>query len=442
MANIIREERYIKADFANNNNKAWYIRVLDTNPIIVETEFGRVGSNFQKSTKQFNSQQEAINFLEKKCSEKERDGRNGEIAYRKLKTVEGTGGPSPKVVETSNLAQIAKEDIKFNSPEVEKLIVRLTNANVHNIVANTNITYNKGSGLFETPCGIVTKDGINEARKLLADIGVFVQNNDLRTDKYGQMLNEYLMIVPQDVGRKLDPTTLYTSMNDIYKQNDILDSLEVSFQKVSTQPNDDNKNNGETKRERIFNTQLNLVEDGKVIDRIIKKYNDTKSGMHVSSSLKVKRVYEVTIDNMKKNFHEKASSLSNIMELWHGTRCSNLLSIIRSGLCIVPATASHVCGRMWGRGLYFASSSTKSLNYSTGGVWHNSSYDSNCFMFLADVAMGEVYYPKRGESWNYELPKGYNSTWATVKNTGLHHDEMIIPNDFQCNLRYLVEFGR
>ena len=41
MATIVREERYIKSDYKNNNNKFWYIRQFDDHS--VTTEFGRVG---------------------------------------------------------------------------------------------------------------------------------------------------------------------------------------------------------------------------------------------------------------------------------------------------------------------------------------------------------------------------------------------------------------
>ena len=52
--------------------------------------------------------------------------------------------------------------------------------------------------------------------------------------------------------------------------------------------------------------------------------------------------------------------------------------------------------------MYFANSSTKSLNYAYG-YW-DGKRDNNCFMFLCDVAMGKHYTAKYGEA----LPKpGY-----------------------------------
>jgi hypothetical protein len=41
MSTLVREAKYIKADFGKNNNKFWYIREYDD--ATVETEYGRVG---------------------------------------------------------------------------------------------------------------------------------------------------------------------------------------------------------------------------------------------------------------------------------------------------------------------------------------------------------------------------------------------------------------
>ena len=120
-------------------------------------------------------------------------------------------------------------------------------------------------------------------------------------------------------------------------------------------------------------------------------------------------------------------------------RAANLLSILKCGLVVPPANASHCTGRMWGNGVYAASSSTKALNYSTG-FWGQSS-TRRTFMFALDVALGKPYTPRRGSSWGYKLPKGYHSTWAKARESGLRHDEFITPYTYQCNLTRLVEFS-
>jgi predicted DNA-binding WGR domain protein len=90
MATMVREEKYIKSDLRNNNNKFWTIQVYDDGNVI--TLFGRVGDTGQSRTKSFGNQTSAEKFADKKIREKLRSGRNGEIAYRPLNVVEGTEG--------------------------------------------------------------------------------------------------------------------------------------------------------------------------------------------------------------------------------------------------------------------------------------------------------------------------------------------------------------
>jgi poly [ADP-ribose] polymerase len=143
---------------------------------------------------------------------------------------------------------------------------------------------------------------------------------------------------------------------------------------------------------------------------------------------------------MDNAFQSKGMPVGNVMELWHGTKCSNLLSILKIGLIIPSSGSRHVTGRMFGDGLYFSDQSTKALNYAGGYAPGQNRYGSTrrIFMFLADVAMGKHYVP---DSWGYNFPKrGYDSTFAKARKSGVRNNEMIVYNTYQANLKYLIEF--
>ena len=112
---------------------------------------------------------------------------------------------------------------------------------------------------------------------------------------------------------------------------------------------------------------------------------------------------------------------------------------MKSGLIIPKSSGSiQITGRMFGDGLYFSDQATKSLNYSYG-YWDGGSKDDNCFMFLADVAMGKIHTPSGPTS---SLPKkGYDSTFAEAGKSGVMNNEMIVYRTSQANLRYLIEFA-
>jgi len=166
MANVVEHRRYIKSDHKKNNNKFWYITLYDNSTVI--TEYGRVGNSAQTSEKSFPTQSKAVSFFNTKCRQKEKPKSNGEIAYRKIDTVNDAN----IVVNSPNasLKEVAKDQIATNSPETIKLVEYLAEQNVHNILENTTMSFNKQSGLFETPCGIVTQKTIDEARIVLIEI--------------------------------------------------------------------------------------------------------------------------------------------------------------------------------------------------------------------------------------------------------------------------------
>jgi poly [ADP-ribose] polymerase len=429
MPAVVREAKYIKSDVDQNNNKYWYITEYDNMTCVVN--YGRVGNNGQSKTHTFHAQTAAASFFDKKCREKEGE-RKG---YRPLQVINGSNGVNGHAVAQHDLARVASEQIQTDSPQTQALLRYLTKANVHNILSATTMKYDVDKGLFSTPCGIVTKDGIDQARALLAQIGDFVAGEDFWDPRYKTILNDYLMLIPQKVGRKLNPATLYPDLDAVQRQNDILDSLDASLQAVLSRPSADGK---PAEVGRLFEVKLERVNDAKEIARIRKKYRSTLQAQHVCAHLDVKTVYAVEIAAMERAYEEKGQEVGNVMELWHGTRAANLLSILKSGFLIPPSNAPHCTGRMFGNGVYFSDQSTKSLNYAYG-YWGGGAYDSNCFMFLVEVAMGRYYVPRGPDQ---DLPKpGYDSTFAKAGESGVGNNEMIVYKTWQINPNYLVEFG-
>jgi poly [ADP-ribose] polymerase len=429
MPAVVREARYIKSDVDANNNKYWYITEYDNSTCVVN--FGRVGNNGQTKTHAFHSQAEAARFFDKKCREKEGE-RKG---YRPLQVINGSNGVNGKAIVQNDLHRVATEQIQTDSPQTQALIRYLTKVNVHNILSATTMTYDVDKGLFTTPCGIVTKDGIDRARQLLAEIGDYVAEEDFYNPSYKRILNDYLMLIPQKVGRKLNPAMLYPDLDAVQRQNDILDSLDASLQAVLSKPQANGK---PVEVGKVFEVKLERVTSSKEIERIRKKYRSTLQAMHACAHLDVKTVYTVEIAAMERAYQEKGQKVGGVMELWHGTRASNLLSILKSGFVIPPSNAPHCTGRMFGNGVYFSDQSTKSLNYAYG-YWGGGSFDNNCFMFLVEVAMGRYYVP-RGPDQNLPRP-GYDSTFAKAGESGVANNEMIVYKTWQVNPNYLVEFA-
>ena len=141
---------------------------------------------------------------------------------------------------------------------------------------------------------------------------------------------------------------------------------------------------------------------------------------------------------MDQAFEAKSAEIGNVKLHWHGTRASNLLSILKQGLIIPPASATQCTGRMFGNGIYGSEQSTKALNYATN-YW-NQSGDGNqrVYMLLCEFAMGKEYAFKN--SYRGALPKpGHDSTYVKP-GSNVINQESIVYDPAQVRIKYLCEF--
>lgn len=422
MATLIKEVKLVFADVTDNHNKVWYGRLFDNGDC--ETLWGRIGYDLQ--SKSFPGAGDS--FLIKKQKEKERKG------YTELKTVSNvtaslnTGNTT---VRNSDLQQIARAQlIKSSNPTLERLIKRFVDANVHKITSNTQITYNSTTGLFATPLGIVTMEGLTDARNLLAQIAPHVRSRQFNANT-DALLSRYLRLIPQHLGMgRFSAQTVIPDDNALQKQNDLIDSLESSYQatlSAPATPNQPTKN-----QEQVFKVDLDVLTDFAERARLERYFETSKKRMHGYDNVRVKEIFKVTIHDMANTF---AKQLTPIKEVFHGTSQANCLSILKSGLKVSPPSTAAIAGKMFGNGIYGAINSTKSLGY-TYGRWGQGGVGDAGWLFICDFSMGNIY--STNDSLYSGAPRGYDSVWAKA-GYSLQNDELIVYRNNQVNIRYLLE---
>lgn len=429
---VIRSEKFIMVESGNNHNKCWYIEEHDNG--LIRTTWGRVGNALSTTDKQFgmNSSKEYDKLVKSKLKK----------GYTKLRTIDSASSSSISNIQKKNLEDIALKEIVFDKSDnqIKTMIQVFCQANIHTITSSTNITFNSTTGVFQTPCGVVTLEAINDARNILNKIYDLVKDRDFGYD-FIHYTEQYCSIIPQKVHGRLICTKIFRDLKDVQKQNDVLDSLKDSIETIEQMKNSENDTNS-SEEPKLFNCEIKKVTDKNVIDKIKKLYQKTHQSIHACRNLKVKTVYEITIDSMKTAYEntktewEKLDKELNEQELWHGTKKQNIISIMKNGMIIPPANASHCTGRMFGSGLYFSDQSTKSLNYAYG--WWSGTRDNNCYMFLSKVLMGKSYTPKGWSGCN-SIPKGYDSIFAKAGVSGVQNNEMIVMPNQVCP-EYLIEF--
>lgn len=419
-------------DPSENSNKVWIGLAFDDG--MFETQFGRVreGANLAVRRKQFSSAAAALGELERKHAEKLRKG------YRDTSVL--SSAEQDVVISSSKpgeLGKIAVEQICGDAADTTtaELIKYLAEVNIHQITHSTSIRYNASTATFSTPLGVLTPDAIIEARKLLAEIDR-ANSSGFSSRNRHSLVCDYYRLVPADFGAKIPSSgSLLDTVDKITKQNSILDALDAALQ--SSAPT--------VATDKIFACKLSKVPhwttEGKEKFREIKAlFEKTRNSSHITHGLKLTRIYEVEIDSMKADFDRAAAKLGNVRgDLWHGTKASNLLSILKNGLIIPPQSAAHCTGRMFGNGIYTSVQSTKALNYATN-MWNGSGANNQkTFMFLTEVALGKMLEPTTRANFPR---KGYDSTWVKAGTCGVINHECIVYDAAQINLRYLCEFSQ
>jgi len=420
MATLIKEVRLIKVEQTDevNSYKYWNAQLFDDG--VVKATWARVGAENPQSG-EWNGGQ---SYLDKKVKEKTK---KGYVEQKTVGTASVASGTTVKV--DTNLREIAKADLLKDTTNaaLNKLVDRLVKSNIHKITATTNITFNNVTGLFTTPLGIVTPEGISEARDILAEIHPLVQARKFNT-KLNDCVNKYVLIVPQNLGMKrFNAETVFPDDNAVQKQSDILDSLEASYQAMtSAKPASPTAKPSET---GIFKVDLD-VADSFNADRLTKWFESSKKSHHNYDNVRVRNVFRVKIHSMDSGYER---NVQPVKEVFHGTSQANCLSILKSGLKTSPPSTAAIAGKMFGNGIYGAINSTKSLGY-TYGRWGQGGVGDAGWLFICDFAMGKIYETRN----SCNKPGGYDSVWAKA-GSSLANDELIVYRNSQVNVKYLLE---
>ena len=419
MATLIKEVKLIMTEVGTNNNKWWTGQLFDDGK--VKATWGRVG--YSGDSGEWDGGQ---SYLDKKIKEKTKKG------YTELKTVGAVTASSGSgtTVKDRDLHAIAKTQlIKSSNPTLERLIKRFVEANVHKITSSTQITYNSTTGLFATPLGIVTMDGLVEARNLLAELAPIVRKGNFGANA-DSLLSKYLRLIPQHLGMgRFSAQSVIPDDNAVQKQNDLIDSLESSYQATIAAPASPAGTPAKA-QEQVFKVDLDVLNDNTERTRLERYFENSKKRMHGYDNVRVKEIFVVNIHEMTNKYE---NSTAPHKEVFHGTSQANCLSILKSGLKTAPPSTAAIAGKMFGNGVYGAINSTKSLGYSMGR-WGQGGVGDCAWLFICDFAMGKIYETRSSCS----PQRGYDSVWAKA-GSSLSNDELIVYRNSQVKIKYLLE---
>lgn len=424
--NRVKVIMLVKTKAADNNNKFYEVSLYEDGNVVGRN--GRVGTEGVLQKKGVIGEA----GYDKLVAEKKKGGYR-EVEIATTTTIQGATAPTVK----ESLADIAKRDITNNNPFLNGLIDRLTAINRFQLLSASGGQIDIVDGEVKTPLGLVTLNAVNNAKVKLSELQTFVETKNLSND-YVTALEDYLTLVPQKIPLKRGwESGFFSEFTTFHRQSELLEQLENSINSYKPAPVAESKE----PVKRLFGYSMKHVEDQNVINDIRRFYESNINRSHACSHLKLKNVYALSNDDKFNEFKSVADDIGNVQRLWHGTRAHNVLSILKGGLIIPTSSGGYtITGRMFGDGIYFSDQSSKSLNYAYG-YWggSRSGYENNCFMLLAQVAMGKSYTPSGPTS---RLPSGYHSMYAVGGRSGVQNNEMIVYKLNQAHLTFLCEFDK
>lgn len=400
---MIEVKYLVKVDPKANNSK-YYKMIPEGNSFKVE--YGRLGND------RFQSTSYSINLWDKKYNEKIKKG------YE----------------DKSELIQELVQDI---TPEEDSPYLPIPNKVIQEIVERlqkyANDEINKQ---YQISSHQVTNKMISEAQDLIDSLGKFSDS----VEKFNNTLIELFKVIPRKM--KTVKENLAETKEDIpkiyQKEQDLLDIMKGQVVQIDKQK--DKKTTKKNIKQNILEAMdLDFEEVNEKDIELIKHELGEISDRFYNAWKVTNKKTQQAFDDYMKTVDNKTTKF-----LFHGSRSENWWSIINSGLILRPNAV--VTGKMFGSGIYFAPKAKKSLGYTSldGSYWVNGNNDCG-FMAIFEIHYGVPY--ETFSSYNFNYNFGYNDLKKlgnydcvhAKAGSSLRNDEIIIYQECQCTIKYLIE---
>lgn len=351
-------------------------------------------------------------------------------------------------VDRSDLMQevIADSKVEDKSNGVDEFGL-VQNLSVREIVKRLWDYANKTiQSAYSVRAEAVTQAMIDAAQEKIDYIAANYKNWSV--EEFNKNLNELFIIVPRKMKRVSDCLVSDSSEYDkkLSEEQSLLDTMAGQVYKPKAKIAD---TDSEIKASENILQKMGITMEEATKEDIAK----IKKAMGDSAG-KFYKAWRVTNLETEKNYQKftTENNIGNVKLLCHGSRNQNWFNILKMGLKIRPAGAIAT-GSMFGLGIYWSNPEkykggvAKSIGYtSLGGYWTRD-YQNCGFLAFFDVAIGDSvdaysfdskYYSYNLERLKKDNPKAW-SLWAHGNTSMLRNDEIIVYDDRQMTIRYLVE---
>lgn len=464
-------------DIVNNNNKFYNleVQVAKNGESRIFTAYGRVGGTQAREYRVAESQSHAETEADKIIKSKTKKG------YVEVKLVKAdVGSEVGKSKVDASATNVSVESLKKLGVKVEEAEPSKLHPQVSDLVRTwfgvTQEFIDLNLDTAKCPLGQLSIDQIDKAKQILDEARTIVHGK-IDVSELNKLTNAYYSNIPHNFGYgKINADVLRLDTDD--KINKAFDILDI-FQDAKNVQNVISKKSAVDSQYATLNADLEWIEESspvwKWIDNML--HNTRANNHHFLGKLKTHKIFKVTRKNEENVFLENAEKIAkecgkfapsetyaqlvkdrpdvskelaklykkaNIAPGWHGTRRANMIGITTKGLLIRPSGVVHA-GSAYGDGVYWATNSTKSMNYCDvkGSYWAQGN-NKTAYLFLGDVAFGNYKMASGSYFYSAKNIKPAHSVFARAGYGGVINDEIITyypsgPDQQHC-LRYIIEF--
>lgn len=337
--------------------------------------------------------------------------------------------------------------------------------------------------LKQMPLGKISANQIRSAMTILKDISKLISRNGTLA-KLREASNRFYTLIPHGFGVNRPP--IIDSIQTVNDKNELLETL-LNMELIYEFLDGDNG-----KCNALDACYKKLKADIEPIDRSSAEYlelsnivKNTHGVTHNLYTLDIMEVFKVNREGEDNRFNIY-KELSNHQLLWHGSRLTNFVSILSSGLKIAPPEAPgkyiffpsikmqnlfqtfnlhklnnkiSATGYMFGKGIYFADVVSKAANYCLTNRTNNVA-----LLLLCEVALGQtqdLYFSNANitglpnqqqqsvRACGATFPLQYSMVDGVYVASGklcraqiptaLHYNEFVVYDPAQVRIRYLVK---
>lgn len=463
-------------DIIGNSNKCYNVevQVAKTGESRIFTVYGRVGGTLAKEYRICDDQGHAEKEADKIVKAKTK---KGYVEVKLVKAEIGSEVGKSKIESTITIEAAKKAGVKV----VEEASTSKLHTEVQDLVRTwfgvTQEFIDLNLDTSKCSLGQLSLDQITKGKDILEEARKIVHMSKPDVLELNKLTNMYYSNIPHNFG--------YSRINADVLRLDDDSKLDKAFDILDVFSNAKDVEKVISKKSAVDSQYATLKADLEWLDQqdptwkwIDTMLHETRAHNHsFLGKLKTHKIFKLNRSGEDKDFLASAEEIAkecgkhspsetyskfvktrpdiskelqdlykraNICPGWHGTRRANMIGITTKGLLIRPSGVIHA-GSMYGDGIYWATNSTKSINYCDvkGSYWAQGN-NKTAYLFLGDVAFGNYKMASGSHLYNKQNIKPCHSVFAKAGASGVINDEIITYNptgkNQQHSLRYIVEF--